>query len=252
MRLLLIRHPSGSGYTVMDAHCFHMGMPLVGGDIEDLGEHTCIVCPAHRYRIDMKTGCQVEKNLEGHACASKDQKQRVYNVHCDSEFVWVDIPGHPGKEMASDVYNEHHREIMLSQAQSFGGYGIFGPSDATMREVPPGSPLQPYAGHRGWAAGSPLPSALDDPMDLSQPEVQEPSPIKERVPPKRLDFASVRSRETQFGSNSRRRAATAAILKKSYQPPTAGEKKSVPHASVASRQKTLFEAWDTNATSVAK
>ncbi|KAI8111795.1 hypothetical protein M9435_004294 [Picochlorum sp. BPE23] len=239
MRLLVVRNPHGGEYSVMDAHCFHMGMPLVGGDIEDLGNgHTCIVCPAHRYKIDMKTGCMMEKNLDGHVCAGKngEQQQRLYNVHCDSEFVWVDIPAHPGKDLPSDVYNENNKEAMMHHGMSGGrGYGLLGPQGAL--PVPPGSPLQPYAGQKGYPAGSPLPDvAMDDVMDLSQESVDSTSPQKNAAP-KRLDFGASAVRGPQ--PSVRRKAATSAILKRGYKPPSAQ-----PLSDNGSRQKTLFETWN--------
>ncbi|RMZ54166.1 hypothetical protein APUTEX25_005322 [Auxenochlorella protothecoides] len=48
-KFLLVR-VHGTVYCT-DAHCFHMGTSLAGGDIEDSGSHACIVCPAHRYRV---------------------------------------------------------------------------------------------------------------------------------------------------------------------------------------------------------
>jgi len=245
MKLLVIREPAGGlgKYTVMDAHCFHMGMPLVGGDIEDLGEHSCIVCPAHRYKIDMKTGCKVDTDLDGHVCGGGEQKQRLYNVHCDSEFVWVDIPAHPGKELASDKYNQHHRDIMMSQNGSTRGFGLFGPAPGTEGAVvPPGSPLQPYAGSKGWPAGSPAPTTAEEPMDLSQPSQESPRNIVEMPQRRRLDFAEVKKPES--ARTIRRKAATQAILKKSYKPPTGSQPLSTENGG---RQKTLFESWNRSA-----
>ena len=49
-KILVLRH-HGELFA-MDAHCFHMGAELAGGDIEDVASaHPCIVCPAHRYRV---------------------------------------------------------------------------------------------------------------------------------------------------------------------------------------------------------
>jgi nitrite reductase/ring-hydroxylating ferredoxin subunit len=50
LKLLVVRGQNGN-VAVMDAHCFHMGAALVGGDIEDLAGHVCVVCPAHKYRV---------------------------------------------------------------------------------------------------------------------------------------------------------------------------------------------------------
>jgi len=239
MELLLVCHPDGSGYTVMDAHCFHMGMNLAGGDIEDLGNgHSCIVCPWHKMKIDMKTGCVMEKNLEGHVCAGDggEQKQRLYNVHCDDEYIFVDIPPHPGKDLPSDKWNEENKEFMMRQGDGFGGYGLLGPQQAG--RVPPGSPLQPYAGQRGWPAGSPIPDVMmDDIIDLSQP--MEESPQKKPAP-RRLDFGGgepVAAQPGQVKVSARRRAATSAILKKSYKPPTATQ----PLSDNGGRQRNITE-----------
>lgn len=89
IKLLLVRHPQTGDVSVMDAHCFHMGAALVGGDIEDFGDgKMCVVCPAHKYKIDVKSGHQVDSDLCGTCRVSPDQKQRTYKVHLDSDFIW--------------------------------------------------------------------------------------------------------------------------------------------------------------------
>lgn len=71
----------------MDHACYHHGAPLLHADIEDLGDHKCIVCPWHNYKIDLATGEGVYVGLDSDALAagrkegsikSKGIKQRVH------------------------------------------------------------------------------------------------------------------------------------------------------------------------------
>eukprot|EP00887_Chlorella_sp_A99_P007594 scaffold28.g7594.t1 len=91
-----------------DPNCFHMGGNLWEGDIEDVGGAACIVCPLHRYRISLESGCKVDRDLCGGICHSPDQKQRTYAVHCDDTFIWVNIPDLAPAPLPSDVYNPVH------------------------------------------------------------------------------------------------------------------------------------------------
>lgn len=240
LRLLVIRHPDGNGYSVMDAHCFHMGANLVAGDIEDLGNgHSCIVCPWHRMKIDMKSGCVIEKDLEGHLCAGDhgEQKQRLYDVHYDDENIFVNIPAHPGKDLPSDKWNQDGKQIVMRQGVQLQtmGYGLLGQQQNAV--VPPGSPLQPYAGEKGWPAGSPLPDvAMEDVIDLSQPS-QTSSDIG--TAPRKLEFGEDKQQEIRKFS-VRRRAATEAILKKGYKPPTRSKPSVVPLSDSRQRNITDF------------
>lgn len=71
------------------------------GDIEDLGGHTCIVCPWHNYKIDLETGEGVYIQLDMEALAagaghrapqvvrSKGVKQRVHDVRIDEGIIFV-------------------------------------------------------------------------------------------------------------------------------------------------------------------
>jgi nitrite reductase/ring-hydroxylating ferredoxin subunit len=213
---MLVAHPDGSGYAAMDAHCHHMGASLLEGDIEDLGNgHSCVVCPWHKKKIDLKTGHVVDTNLEGHLCLGASQQQRTYDVHHDDEHIFVTIPAHPGKELPSDRWN--------TRVEQRTGYGLSqGIQSQIMPQVPPGSPLQPFAGQRGWPAGSPLPagiesdSMMEDVVVLnSQNSQEEGSTVKDAVAqPRRLDFNG-------FAASRRNRAATEAILKKGYKAPEA-------------------------------
>ena len=50
--LMLLRR--GDEVFAMDATCYHMGAPLLHGDVEDVPGHgACITCPWHHYQISM-------------------------------------------------------------------------------------------------------------------------------------------------------------------------------------------------------
>ena len=225
----------------------------VGGDIEDIDGHTCVVCPAHRYRIDIATGHKVDRDLCGNSCTSQDQKQRVYQVHCDDEFIWAQLPdlssSSPSpRPLPSDYYNQvsstgssgrsdddNKNSNTLSSTSNSRGYGLFGSV-----AVPPQPPLQPYAGRDGWAMAPPLQqqqhqeNSADDvsmPVDepqlmLSQPAAEEEDQKQQQqhqqqpqpVPSLMNYFPSTRTADPPH--IARRKAATAAILNRSYRPPT--------------------------------
>lgn len=269
----------------MDAHCFHMGTPLIGGDIEDVDGAACVVCPAHRYRIDIATGHKVDRDLCGKSCSSADQKQRLYRVHCDDEFIWVDLPlpNEPLAPLPSDYYNQvaassptaaaaqQAQQPFAPTAPAAAGRGLAGAGYGLVG--PPPAPLQPYAGVSAWPVVPPAASATPM-MDAGQA-----MPVAE--PPLELSQASQASQQVQQGtapaappSNlmgfypaarpdpphvARRKAATAAILARSYRPPTvdapmqASPVKPAAPAVVpvratsgsasGARQATLFESW---------
>ena len=70
--VLLLSH--GGEVWATDHACYHHGGPLATGDIgeysasvvtsvnahnafsEDLGDHPCIICPWHKYKLSLKTG----------------------------------------------------------------------------------------------------------------------------------------------------------------------------------------------------
>jgi len=235
-----------------------MGTPLIDGDIEDLDGIACVVCPAHLYHIDMATGKKVDTDLCGHACSSADQKQRMYNAHRDGEHIWVDIPPHRGAPLPSDYYNQVQNRIEDHQYGLSGsqGYGLFG---APPPQQPPGSPLQPYAGVRGYpAVPGVAASGEEPPLILSQSTGMTPPPsakeASQHAQQGRINFPAVKA-DSPFVA--RRKAATAAIMAKSYRPPTSDSamqspvkmaEDAMPAAVAAPRlavQKTLFESWGT-------
>lgn len=249
-KLLIVRHPQNGSISVLDAHCFHMGAALVEGDIEDVHGRVCVVCPAHRYKIDIETGKKVDTDLCGNMCASTDQKQRVYKVACDDEFIWVDMPDVTTvlQPLPSDYYNQarvpsmEKRRTYGYQSENSRNYGLFGAAPGGLRGP---EPLQPYAGVKGWMPETDTDTSFDStsqsfaaeepPLVLSQgstedndmrdadPNESEASVNVTNVPgfgSGKIDFPAVKNDLPRI---ARRKAATAAILSRGYRPPMSNE-----------------------------
>ena len=73
--LILVRR--AGRVLAMDATCYHMGAPLLHGDIEDIPGHgSCITCPWHHYQISMSTGERLYQDMDHQTC-TLPKKQRV-------------------------------------------------------------------------------------------------------------------------------------------------------------------------------
>ncbi|KAL4518280.1 hypothetical protein Ndes2437A_g04572 [Nannochloris sp. 'desiccata'] len=112
----------------------------------------------------------------------------------------------------------------IKETPSHGNYGLFG---AASDMAPPPSPLQPYAGVTAWPVvpppsglGTPSKMAADDPQLILSQQSMHSSPAPSAAPPANLMnyFPSAKPDPPHV---ARRKAATAAILARSYRPPTA-------------------------------
>ena len=78
-RYLVVARSGGRLYA-FDATCYHMGAPLLHGDIEDVDGHgACITCPWHHYQISMSTGERLYQDMSRKTC-TLPKKQRVHEV----------------------------------------------------------------------------------------------------------------------------------------------------------------------------
>lgn len=218
LKILLVQDADGQ-YRALDAHCHHMGASLVEADIEELPTGNCLVCPWHKKRIDMRTGCVVDTDLSGALCLGHEQQQRTYDVHHDDEHIFVTIPAF-SKQLPSDRWNSREPAGYGLANGAVGGYGLNGAAREPM--LPPGSPLQPFAGQiRGWPAGSPAPMVMEEEEMIVEGSQQSPPPTSQ---PRRLDFGTGpvpnSGLANGFGASRRNRAATEAIMKNSYRAPT--------------------------------
>jgi nitrite reductase/ring-hydroxylating ferredoxin subunit len=66
----------------IDEYCYHHGGPLSLGDIEELDQHVCIVCPWHHYKISLETGEGLYLGLKREV-KTKGVKQRIHLVRID-------------------------------------------------------------------------------------------------------------------------------------------------------------------------
>ncbi|KAI5091462.1 Rieske domain-containing protein, partial [Silurus meridionalis] len=107
-RVLLIIHHEGVFYA-LDQHCYHAGGSLLNGDIEELDNRLCIVCPKHKYKISLKNGEGIynatnPKEKDKPPCwKSKGIKQRVHKVTEVDGKVFVTLSETPGW-IESDYY----------------------------------------------------------------------------------------------------------------------------------------------------
>jgi len=86
----------------LDAVCYHAGGPLIEGDIEEVAERTCLVCPWHHYKVDIKTGEGLYNDLEAKLC-SKGVKQRTHEVKVEEDVIFVGLSKNRS-DLASDHY----------------------------------------------------------------------------------------------------------------------------------------------------
>ena len=86
---------AAGGVVALDEFCYHHGGPLSGGDVEELPGGRCVVlCPWHKYRIDVRGGDCVYVGVDpatgATAWKSKGVKQRTHPVDVRADgSVWV-------------------------------------------------------------------------------------------------------------------------------------------------------------------
>ena len=89
--LLLLRR--GDEVLAIDATCYHMGAPLLHGDVEDVPGHgACITCPWHHYQISMTTGERLYQDMSRKTC-TLPKKQRVHETKVRAGDVLVRLSG---------------------------------------------------------------------------------------------------------------------------------------------------------------
>ncbi|KAJ8395566.1 hypothetical protein AAFF_G00030470 [Aldrovandia affinis] len=113
-RDVLVIYHAGKFYA-MDVHCYHAGGPLQNGDIEEINNKLCIVCPSHKYKITLAEGEGLYEALNSNETipiprwCSKGIKQRVHTVVEVDGDIFVKLSVHGWIE--SDYYqSEKHRK----------------------------------------------------------------------------------------------------------------------------------------------
>lgn len=101
--LLLLKLPD-STLRCMDAHCFHMGGSLAGGDIEDLGNGTFgLRCPHHARCINLETGQELRNFAGSDGCPPGTQRMHPVTIGADKHLSIMVAPA--DGTVASDIYN---------------------------------------------------------------------------------------------------------------------------------------------------
>uniref|UniRef100_A0A6B2LS12 Rieske domain-containing protein n=1 Tax=Arcella intermedia TaxID=1963864 RepID=A0A6B2LS12_9EUKA len=96
---MLIYH--NGGVVALDAVCYHMGGPLVKGDIEDIGGISCLRCPWHGYKINIETGERVV--VTNGQVEYQAKRQRTHQVRILGDQIYVTLNLDP-QELPSDRY----------------------------------------------------------------------------------------------------------------------------------------------------
>ena len=94
-------------YYAMDQYCYHMAGELNVGDIEDIGDTSCISCPVHNYLFDIKTGEELrDETGTGECFTSAGVKQRCHKVDCNYETgdIFVTLNFDKFGKIPSDLY----------------------------------------------------------------------------------------------------------------------------------------------------
>ncbi|XP_062867450.1 Rieske domain-containing protein [Trichomycterus rosablanca] len=120
-RDILVIHHQGVFYA-MDQHCYHAGGALLNGDIEEIANKLCIICPKHKYKISLAEGEGLYKipNQRGKdqppRWCSKGIKQRVHKVNEVDGNIFVTLSTYPGW-LDSDYYQTEEGKEQLKKAQ---------------------------------------------------------------------------------------------------------------------------------------
>ena len=131
--------------------------------------------------------------------------------------------------LPSDRYNQVALPSALQAPPQRQGFGLLG-SSSSSQPAPPATPLQPYAGppQRGLPPSPDRDASQgEEALELSQPmalqfsqsqqqQQQGPSPARPQHAPQ-IQFAQARAVPAHV---ARRKAATEAIARRAYQPPT--------------------------------
>lgn len=115
-RDVVVFHLREGGFHCIDAACYHTGGPLPLGDIENADQRCYVVCPWHRYKIDLKTGEGLLVDPSSGRLKSKGKRQRTHEIKVENGalFVKISVPSSHDEKLASDDYA--YMELYKNQA----------------------------------------------------------------------------------------------------------------------------------------
>ena len=142
-RAILLLLLPGPSVAALDEFCYHHGGPLSGGDVEDLpGGRCAVVCPWHRYRIDVRSGeclyIGIDPATGTQTWRSKGVKQRPHAVRVESDgSVWVEDSGAAGGEGSAGGGECAERAVAAPRRLESDGYAFMNPGPPRLdAEVP--------------------------------------------------------------------------------------------------------------------
>ncbi|CAD5119756.1 DgyrCDS8351 [Dimorphilus gyrociliatus] len=104
-----------TSFYALDDKCYHAGGPLELGDIEEINNDLCIVCPWHKYIIKLSSGEGVYQGIDPATkkteWKTKGVKQRVHEVVVENGHVYVRL-NLAGKLDCDRYYTEEYRKLM--------------------------------------------------------------------------------------------------------------------------------------------
>ncbi|XP_051960737.1 Rieske domain-containing protein [Xyrauchen texanus] len=110
----------------MDMQCYHAGSALLNGDIEEINNKLCIICPKHKYKITLAEGEGLYRaknpaeKVPTPRWYSKGIKQRVHKVTEVDEDIFVTLSDCPGW-IESDYYQTEKGRAELRNAKESDG-----------------------------------------------------------------------------------------------------------------------------------
>ncbi|XP_031133339.1 Rieske domain-containing protein [Sander lucioperca] len=93
--ILIIHHQTV--FYAIDSYCYHAGGALENGDIEEIADKLCIICPKHKYKISLANGEGIYKGTDPREKPpvsrwySKGVKQRIHTVTETNGDVYVKL-----------------------------------------------------------------------------------------------------------------------------------------------------------------
>lgn len=170
----------------IDAQCFHFGGPLWEGEIEEIGERSCLKCPWHEYRVDIATG-----HCFDNFGTSKGMQQRTHHVQVDQStgdvYVKENLPVFGQRPMGSDKYCDKKSGVTsgsvtmsTSQAGRRAGAASTAARRARLQRMQASKPGQQSILNFTRQQKKPTPAVhLDTPKPSNPNDIFQSSPTKE-------------------------------------------------------------------------
>ncbi|XP_041460558.1 uncharacterized protein LOC121411775 [Lytechinus variegatus] len=108
-------------FYAMDVSCPHAGGPLDMGDIEEIGGHTCLVCPWHDYDFRLDNG-ESTSGLKQPVHSVKVVDDLVY-INCRAELIPLDESDSSTKDCEQPTSQESS-EASLVEKTEFNGASL--------------------------------------------------------------------------------------------------------------------------------